>query len=83
MNMNFDLWSTRFLPLLRTATLFVCNDGDTRLAGGSTPLEGRVEICRWNQWGTVCDDAWGNLDARVACGSLGYSSTTGSKSECC
>lgn len=53
-----------------------CTNGDLRLVGGNSPLEGRVEICYYNQWGTVCDNSWGSLDARVVCGQLGYSSTS-------
>ena len=51
----------------------VCNDGDLRLVNGSVPTEGRVEICRNNSYGTICDDQWDVLDARVACRQLGYS----------
>ena len=51
-----------------------CSDGAIRLAGsGSSSSQGRVEVCNNNQWGTVCDDTWNSLDARVACFHLGYS----------
>ena len=52
-----------------------CTNGQLRLAGGSIPNEGRVEICMGNVWGTVCDDAWGSADATVVCRQLGYSTT--------
>ena len=42
--------------------------------------EGRLEFKGPNGWGSVCDDSWGDLDARVVCGQLGY--TTGT-AQCC
>ena len=45
------------------------------MVGGSTALEGRVEICDSQAWGTVCDDAWSSVDAGVACIQLGYQRT--------
>ena len=50
-----------------------CVEGDVRLAEGTTTLEGRVEICKNSMWGTVCDQAWDKLDARVICHQLGFS----------
>ena len=50
-----------------------CIEGEVRLLEGSTPLEGRVEICKNNVWGTVCHNAWTFVDARVVCRQLGFS----------
>ena len=50
-----------------------CHEGDVRLLDGSTELEGRVELCRYNQWGIVCDYGWDANDARVVCRQLGFS----------
>ncbi|XP_070187360.1 neurotrypsin-like isoform X2 [Littorina saxatilis] len=42
------------------------------LKNGTTPREGRVEIVRNGIRGTVCDDEWGEEEARVVCNMLGY-----------
>ena len=34
---------------------------------------GRVELCTFNTFGTVCDSMWNNLDASVVCNQLGFS----------
>ena len=51
----------------------VCRDGQLRLQGGSTPYEGRVEVCQNELWGTICDNPWNNDAATVVCTQLGHS----------
>ena len=52
-----------------------CVEGGVRIVSGGTPLEGRVEICLDDEWGTVCDQMWNNADASVVCRQLGMSPT--------
>ena len=58
------------------ANLTNCTNGDIRLVGGANQLEGRVEVCYDNLWGTVCDYYNSfhptSSDAEVACGQLGF-----------
>ena len=49
-----------------------CQDGDVRLSGGSSPNEGRVEVCFDGRWGTVSDNGWSISDAEVVCRQLSY-----------
>ena len=43
-----------------------------KLSNGTNEKEGRVEIYWNNQWCTVCDDLWDDIDATVICKQLGY-----------
>ena len=49
-----------------------CDNGDIRLVGGATTLEGRVEVCLNNVWGAVCHHSFHNQEASVTCSQLGF-----------
>ena len=51
------------------------SEGSLRLvtsSGSTGGSSGRLEIYHNSQWGTVCDDSFGSVDANVACRQLGY-----------
>lgn len=49
-----------------------CTTGDVRLTGGSNEYEGTVEYCTNGVWGSVCDDSWDTLQAKIVCQQLGH-----------
>lgn len=55
-----------------TTQFSVCNDGDVRLVDGNNRLEGRVELCENNAWGTICDTEFSEDVADVICNQTGY-----------
>ena len=57
------------------ATVQNCTDWNNRLVGGSSPSQGRVEVCYMNQWGTICSNGQTVIPAfaNVICRQLGYS----------
>ena len=50
-----------------------------RSSNGSTGglSSGRLEIYVNNTWGTVCDDDFGYVEARIACHQLGFAGHSG------
>ena len=49
-----------------------CEDGEVRLQDGIDSSNGRVEVCQYRTWGTVCTEKWDRNDAKVVCRQLGY-----------
>ena len=48
-----------------------CTDGEIRLVDGTSDQEGRLEVCVFQRWGSVCDDIFGTIEAKVVCRQLG------------
>ncbi|XP_078695032.1 scavenger receptor cysteine-rich type 1 protein M130-like isoform X2 [Branchiostoma floridae x Branchiostoma belcheri] len=55
-----------------------CADFQIRLADGDFD-HGRLEVYHAGQWGTVCDDKFGLVEANVACRQLGFTGALASQ----
>ena len=57
-----------------TTEASTCNTGEVRLVGPENvedgTLEGRVEVCINNAWGTVCNKFFGQEDTETVCASI-------------
>ena len=49
-----------------------CIYGSIQLVGGRNQYEGTVQLCKNDEWGTVCDYRWDYREAQVVCRQLGY-----------
>ena len=49
-----------------------CEEGSVRLTGGASNITGRLEVCEYGRWGSVCSHAFDDEDALVACKQLGF-----------
>ena len=57
--------------IILTNSVSTCIEDTVQLVGGSSPNEGRVEVCQYGGWGTVCSHSWSRSHARVVCRQLG------------
>ena len=70
-NVSFCLWV--IYGIIATTRIWDSpSAGDIRLTGGNYSNEGLLEVYCNGEWGTVCNDTFGETEATVACRQLGY-----------
>ena len=55
-----------------TSAATECEHGEVRLVGGQKISEGRVEICAYGYWSTVCYSYWNTMATELVCRQLGF-----------
>jgi len=71
-NLNYRLFRMQLLSMLVIITRqHVCNSVRLDKPNGNA-AEGRLEVYYNEAWGTVCDDGFTDVAAKVACNGLGY-----------
>ena len=70
---SVDYWSLRYTVDYQVV-YSNCTDGQLRLSGGDTAMDGRVEICYGNVWFGVCANSYNSYNKpSTVCRGLGYS----------
>ena len=53
--------------------IFTCFTGvGVRIVGGENCLEGRIEVYLDAEWGTVCSNGFGDMEAHILCKTLRF-----------